>query len=142
MTRPLSIQVLLRAVLLVVLLLGVSCAGGKRVYPVTGKVLYEGKPAAGAVVHFHPQDKSASPPRVPMAEVGADGTFRLTTFAKGDGAPPGRYAVTVFWGMLAKEGEGLDKIYVPGRYLHPATSGLSAEVPSKATELPPFQLTR
>jgi hypothetical protein len=133
---------LLRSTLAGLLLLGASCSGRKSVYPVTGKVLFEGRPAAGAVVQFHPLDKSEKTPVAPLGEVGADGTFRLTTYAQGDGAPAGRYAVTVSWGVPSKGGDGMDRLLVPARYLSPDTSKLTAEVPTEAVELPPFKLTR
>ncbi len=66
--------------------------------PVTGTVTScEGKPAAGGVVVFAPVDnpdvtgrKSGNPGREARGEVGADGTFTLTTI----GIPPRRGAVT------------------------------------------------
>jgi hypothetical protein len=42
------------------LLATASCAAGKRVYPVSGKVLYEGKPAAQAIVKFYAADAPAA----------------------------------------------------------------------------------
>ena len=142
MRPPLSVRLLLRAALAGVLLLGASCSGRKTVYPVTGKVLFEGRPAAGALVQFHPLDKADNTAVVPLGEAGPDGTFRLTSYAHEDGAPAGRYTVTVSWGVPSKGGDGFDRILVPARYLSPATSKLTAEVPAQATELPPLQLTR
>ena len=87
MARTPPPRLLLRGLLAGVLLLGAACSGRKTVYPVTGKVLFEGRPAAGAVVQFHPQDKADSNAVAPLGQVGADGTFRLTTYAHEDGAP-------------------------------------------------------
>jgi hypothetical protein len=112
------------------------------VYPVTGQVLFEGRPAAGAVVQFHPLDQSDKDAPVPVGQVGPDGRFRLTTYVHDDGAPHGRYAVTVFWAVPAKGGDDFDRILVPRRFLNPVTSGLTAEVPERAVELPPFLLTK
>jgi hypothetical protein len=142
MARTLSLRLLAGGLSLGVLLLGASCSGRKTVYPVTGKVLFEGRPAVGAVVQFHPRDQADTKPLVPTGQVGADGSFRLTTYTHEDGAPAGRYAVTVFWGVPAKGGDDYERILVPPRYLSPATSKLTAEVPRQATELPPFQLTK
>jgi hypothetical protein len=124
-----------------VLLLLTSCSGRKTVYPVTGKVLFDGKPAQGAVVHFHPKDKSGKL-IVPVGQVGADGSFRLTSYKQDDGAPAGDYTVTVFWGVPSKGGDDFDRILVPARYISPETSGLTATVADRATELPPFQLMK
>jgi hypothetical protein len=109
---------------------------------VTGKVVFQGRPAAGAVVQFHPQNKSDPTPLVPVGQVGADGSFRLTTYKHEDGAPADRYAVAVFWGVPSKGGDNFDRILVPGRYMNPVTSGLTADVPQHATDLPPFSLTK
>ena len=142
MVRKPSRWLPLRGLLLSALLLVTSCSGSRAVYPVTGKVLFQGRPAVGAVVQFHPQDQSDANPVVPVGQVGADGSFRLTTYAHEDGAPAGRYVITVFWGVPSKGGDDFQRILVPGRYMSPATSGLTAEVPRQATDLPPFQLTR
>src|SRR5262245_17492557 len=65
-------------------------------YPVRGKVLFDGQPAAGARIQFHPVTPSERA-KYPSAKVEADGSFALTTFENKDGAPPGEYLVTVRW---------------------------------------------
>src|SRR5262245_15325321 len=67
--------------------------------PLTGHVSFDGQPAAGATVIFHPLEAPADAPR-PTATVGTDGTFTLGTYQPGDGAPAGEYAVTVEWRKL------------------------------------------
>ena len=76
-----------------------SCGDGRvAVYPAHGKVLDEkGKPAAGAVVTFHPVAPPGGGVEAVSGTVGADGTYRLTTYETGDGAPAGEYVVTVCW---------------------------------------------
>jgi hypothetical protein len=141
MMQHLERSQLSRCLVLSICLLGVSCSGHKRVYPVSGKVLMDGKPAANAQVALHPLDEKAE--RVlPQGQAGPDGTFRLTSYRFEDGAPPGRYAVTVFWGVPSKWGDTYEKILVPGRYLKPETSGLTVDIPAQATELPPLELKR
>ncbi len=84
-------------VLLLAALLGCK-ADPYRLVPVTGMVTScEGKPAAGGVVVFAPIDnpdvtgrKSGNPGREARGEVGADGSFTLTTI----GIPPKAGAVT------------------------------------------------
>lgn len=70
------------------------------VVPAGGKVTYRKTTVpAGALVVFHPADPETEK-RIggkPFAKVGDDGTFRLTTYAEGDGAPPGDYGVTIDW---------------------------------------------
>ena len=87
-----------RLLLLAVPLAVSSCGGGGNQYPVRGQVFYEGQPATGAVVFFHPQDDHAptgdssgghaSMADTPFGKVGPDGSFELTTYGKGRGAPP------------------------------------------------------
>ncbi|MCU0706159.1 MAG: hypothetical protein MUF18_19520 [Fimbriiglobus sp.] len=75
--------------------------------PAGGKVLFGKKkePAAGALVVFHPTDPAFEKKigGKPVGTVGEDGTFTLTTFEQGDGAPEGEYGVTVQWQKKAKE---------------------------------------
>jgi hypothetical protein len=134
-----SLRRLIATLLLGVLLLNLACGGRNSVYPVSGKVLFDGKPAEGAVVQFHPKNKSGKVV-VPVGRVGADGTFRLTSYKQDDGAPAGEYTVTVFWGVPSRGGDDYERILVPPRYLSPETSGLTAVVADHATELEPFQL--
>ena len=146
----------MRLVLLVAPLVLSSCGdGGAKLYLVHGQVFYEGKPASGAVVIFHPQDVPAptatddslghqpSMADMPMGRVGQDGSFELITSNRGRGAPAGRYTVTVLWtapSSAADDSEG--KSYLPSRYGLPALSGLMAEVKEGDNKLPPIQLTR
>lgn len=74
----------------------VGCGGepsAKRepVYPVSGKVTYKSQPVVDADVVFFCKEKNMSS----FAKTGADGTFKLTTYASFDGAPAGKYVVTV-----------------------------------------------
>jgi hypothetical protein len=63
--------------------------------PVEGKLFIAGVPAGNANVYFYPCDPGRQ--RIPVAITAPDGTFRLTTIRPGDGAPAGRYDVTVIW---------------------------------------------
>ncbi len=51
----------------------------KEIYPVRGKVLFEGKSPQGARVVFHPAGNPDPRAILPHAEVGADGTFVMST---------------------------------------------------------------
>jgi hypothetical protein len=75
-----------------------GCGRPAGLYPVSGKVLYKGEPAAGAVVYFHREGPSPVPTStIPFGIADADGSFNLTCDGVGDGCPPGKYAVLVEW---------------------------------------------
>ena len=109
-----------------------------------GQVLYRGKPVAHAQVTFHPiGDPKANLIR-PVGKVDDQGHFTLTTFKDGDGAPAGRYRVTVVWYLAAPARRGSDETftanYLPQRYASIETSGLAATVTPGANDLPAFEL--
>ena len=120
----------------------------KPVFPVSGKVLVDGKPAAHATVILHPVGESGPDVVRPRAQVGPDGTFTVSTYGSGDGAPAGEYAVTVEWWLTnaaAGKGRGDDlppANRLPARYASAASSGLKATVGEGATELEAFRLSR
>ncbi len=80
-----------------------SCGGtAEGLAPVTGKVVCDGQPAAGAVVVFHRQAGEPAPPPsaagvIPSATVGDDGSFTVESASLGRGAAPGKYNVLVQW---------------------------------------------
>jgi hypothetical protein len=124
----------------------VSCGKPARpaVYPVHGQVLdANDKPAVGALVIFHPKGATGGEALKPLGYVDADGTFALTTFTKGDGAPAGEYALTIEWhpppaNPFAKK-ETADQLQ--GRYGDPQTSNLSFTVAQQPDNtIPPIRL--
>lgn len=114
-------------------------------YPVHGKVFFDGRPAAGALVVFHPtRPTDPNIPR-PSGTVRGDGSFSLGTYAPDDGAPPGDYRVAIVWRTApspaaSQKGDITNRL--PDRYGNPQTSQLYAEVKDRPTELEPFKLTR
>src|SRR5438067_12093407 len=105
------------------------------VVPVSGKVLLPGGlPLANAWVVFH----AKSPPgNDASAATEADGSFKLGTFKKDDGAVPGSYVVTVEPHPNAKNPDRR----IPKAYQSEATSPLKVEVTSgNPNDLPPFVL--
>jgi hypothetical protein len=126
-------------------LMGTSCGGRARfpAYPVKGLVRFEGKPVEGARVFFHPREKTASPidSYLPSGIVDADGSFELTTYEEGDGAPVGEYEVTITRRTeQAKSDEDGDDL-IPPLYGSPGTSPLRATVEATTNNLKPFILT-
>ena len=82
-----------------------GCGNPPGLYPVSGTVLHNGEPAAGAVVYFHREGTSATAsPAIPFGIVQDDGRFNLTCDNQGNGCPPGKYAVLVEWRDGAGDG--------------------------------------
>ena len=120
-----------------------ACGGkeaGEAVYPVEGEVFFQGKPAAGATVFFHPAGQPDA--RILSGTVGPDGTFRITTLRKDDGAPAGTYAVTLTWTETVKvndaEQETPDRF--GRRYSDPRRPAATVEVKPGTNRLPRFDL--
>lgn len=112
------------------------------VFPVTGKVVVDGQPAAGAEVTFHPRKAPDAKVPLPVAVAEADGTFHPSTRLAHDGAPAGDYDLTVVWRkstvVQGEEIAGPDLLL--GKYADPAASGLKATVGEGPNELPPIIL--
>jgi hypothetical protein len=127
-------------------LLFASCGNGNRlpVQKVRGQVFVEGKPAARALVVFHPLGDGPVKELRPVGHVAPDGTFTLTTYSEGDGAPAGDYAVTVDWRQPTPPVDGADPgpSLIPARYNSPTASNLKVTVAQGPNDLQAFRLTR
>src|SRR5271166_1754342 len=81
----------------------VSCGGtAAGLSSVSGKLVCNGQPAAGAVLSFQRQSGEAAPDQasanlIPQAVVQADGSFTVETHPLGYGAAPGKYVILVSW---------------------------------------------
>ena len=120
-----------------------SCGRGDRkaIYPVHGKVLFQGKAAEGAQVTLVPLDDDANMPR-PGAQVKRNGSFRLSTYASYDDAPAGSYAVTIVYRSPEKkvDGENAGPDLLRGMYGDARTTPLRIEIKEGPNELEPFNL--
>jgi hypothetical protein len=117
---------------------GVSC-GKNPLYPVSGKVLYQGAPATGAAVFFYRPKAQALDEHLIMGIVQDDGTFELVCGSVGKGAPAGEYAVLIEWKQDAGAGKRrADRLQ--GRYADPKQPRWHALVEEKANHLSPFEL--
>lgn len=118
-----------------------GCSGEKKIptFPVTGKVLTaEGGPIDHALVVLHSQSSNTAAPK-PRGTTTADGSFELSTFNTGDGAPEGRYQVSIErW--LRKDPNESPVNHLPPNLASPATSGIEVEVKSGPNALDPFKL--
>ncbi|WP_165072933.1 hypothetical protein [Paludisphaera rhizosphaerae] len=91
-----------------------STPPGGMTVPVKGIVTYKGKPLAQGTVVFEPDAG-----REAQGEVGPDGSFTLSTFAKDDGAVPGSHRVAV---------KNISKSVLPLKYQNLASSGIEVVV--------------
>jgi hypothetical protein len=138
--RPRLCQSAAAGVALLVMMLVTGCSKEPDllpVHPVTGQVLLDGRPAAGAFVYFHPKTGSGTFP-TPTAKADARGNFSLTTYRAEDGAPLGEYAVTVeLRQVVQKQGEvELGPNVLPPKYSSPKTTSLVANVIEGANSVP------
>jgi hypothetical protein len=108
-------------ILLALVASGCWSAGDDRpaTFPVRGQVLMDGKPAAGARVLLTALGNPTLARLGPHAEVGADGSFRITSFRTGDGAPAGRYLLTLTWPLPPRPGKEVGPDRFKGRYADP-----------------------
>lgn len=148
MPRLLCLRSFGRALTGALALLAASCGdGGPTLYPVSGKVLFNGQPVEGATVVFVPVGSDDATALKPSGAVQTDGSFTLSTYPHGDGAPAGDYVVLVTWyppdaRQRVEEEEEAPTPKLPARYSDAQQSPLKATVRDGPTELEPFQLTK
>ena len=116
------------------------------VFPVSGSLFVANKPAAGAMVTFHPADKLNDPrAQRSFATVEEDGSFHMTTYFPADGVPPGEYVVTLNWpGELPPTAHPteLPPDRLRGRYFSPSKPYTRVTVEEKPNELEPFRISQ
>lgn len=134
---------------------GSGSTGRPTTVPVSGTVLFEGRPVDGAQVTLVPQTPEG---RAAFARTDAQGRFQLMTFTSGDGAIPGSYRVTISkevieGGMSPEQAqEHFQKTgqpppdpkvtnQLPEKYKKPETSGLTATVSESGPNELKFELT-
>ncbi|RUL82960.1 hypothetical protein [Tautonia sociabilis] len=130
------------ALLLLLLLLIAGCGGEDRVplFPATGRVLVDDRPAAGVQVRLHPTDRPDDlDALVPFAVTGEDGGFGLGTFEDGDGAPAGRYRATLYW-PDRPPGPSPPTDRLGGRYDDAGRSPFSVTITEGENTLEPFRV--
>jgi hypothetical protein len=93
--------------------------------PVKGKVTFKGKPLTKGTVTFEPDGEG----RLATGDLQADGTYVLTTYAKGDGTVVGQHKV-----YIKGTGSNPRKELVPQKYTTPQGSKLTADVDADHTE--------
>jgi hypothetical protein len=113
------------------------------VFPVKGKLLADGKPLVNANLVFHPTTplpKDASQ-FLPRGRTNEEGVFTLTTYYENDGAPAGKYRVSVSWrGNQSNLRNEEEAELMPAAYRNPRITSLRAEVQEGENDLPPLEV--
>lgn len=130
----------------VIILMGmiVGCGGEEwhaKAYPASGHITINAAPPEGAVVTLHPIgeqiDKRGSNP---WGIVQSDGSFRLSTYESGDGAPAGDYAVNIRWPLDVTDMSAAMTDRLGGAYLTADRSQWRVTIREEENELPPIVL--
>lgn len=122
----------------------VGCGSQKRLptFPVTGKVLVNGKPAADLFVYFHSTPKKNDQSFIPYAQTDENGDFKFNTFTSGDGVPAGDFLVAFEWreksGAFKNQFQGPDRL--KGKFSKPESSSFKVTITNESTILEPFEL--
>jgi hypothetical protein len=126
------------------LLLLSGCSPGKQMVPVSGRVLYNGKPLDFGTVMLQPERGQPA-----VGAIQPSGAFSLTTYKEGDGAVVGKHRVRITCyepqrsPSLPKNSEiiSLGKPLIPAKYANYATSGLEVEISVGRNEPLVFRLS-
>jgi hypothetical protein len=106
---------------------GSGCKRNPRVVPVSGTILYNGKPLPFGSVMFQPDKGQAA-----VGDVQADGSFKLSSYGPNDGAVPGKHKVSIscYEGHRPGKasGDSLGKLLIPLKYTRFGSSGLTADI--------------
>jgi hypothetical protein len=125
-------------------LLFLSGCGEKwaEVFPVTGTVKYNGQIPVGALIVLLPVAPAAPDAVVPTGTVKDDGTFVITSYESGDGAPAGDYVATIQWYKFNEKLGGSGPNVLPADYSSAKSSPIKVTVNGGGpTEVPPITIS-
>jgi hypothetical protein len=112
------------------------------VFPVSGTLKVDGQAPAGARLVLNSVNPLPAEAVVPTGSVKADGSFVISSYQAGDGAPPGEYVVTVQWFKYDKELGGAGPNVLPEIYSSAKTSPIKVTVNGGGpTTLEPINIT-
>ena len=139
-----------------------GCSGDGRldVTPVRGKVVYKGNGVPQATIIFFPVEpvNEGHKKLRPFAYADANGEFELKTYVAGDGAPPGKYRVSIIAASTGGSGgskkdqpasesgaTALPTVAIPPgvtkKYANVDTAGIEVTIVDGDNNLEPFVLT-
>ncbi len=110
------------------------------VFKTTGRVMWNGSPAGGALVTLHSKAHSLAA----SGRADADGAFTLTTWRLGDGAVAGEHAVSIESIVITGytvDGLPIEVNDMPPKYQNPETSGLTAVISDVSSNVLSFEVT-
>lgn len=116
-----------------------GCKQNPDVVPVSGTVLYNGKPLPFGIIMFQPEAGQAA-----QGEIQSDGSFQLSSYGPNDGAVPGRHKISIrcFSRQASADGGGSPgRLLIPQKYTRFGTSGLTAEIAAGPNEPIVLELT-
>ncbi|MCI0334577.1 MAG: hypothetical protein L0228_15275 [Planctomycetes bacterium] len=76
----------------------------------------------------------------PTGTVKDDGTFTITSYEPGDGAPHGEYVATVEWFKYDEKLGGAGSNVIPQKYTSAKTSPIKVNVNGGPTDIPPIAI--
>ncbi len=140
--RRVSARLVLGVALAPALLTASGCGESwAEVFPVSGSVKFNGQVPTGARIVLHPVTPPGPDAVAPIGRVGDDGSFKITSYESGDGAPPGEYVATIQWFQIDKDGNVGPNV-IPAEYADAKTSPLKVTVKGGGpTQLEPFTIT-
>jgi hypothetical protein len=122
-----------------------SCGGPTEkkvpVFPVTGKVSFQGQAAEGAQVILHPQGHTLPERHAAIGTVKKDGSFAVSIYGAGEGITPGDYVATLQWNKVNEAGSPGPNV-LPPEYAKVETSPIKVTVKSGRNELPPIEINQ
>lgn len=118
-----------------------GCAPGNpwdATHPVSGSIEYKGKSIENAELTLFTLDQSAPDTVRPKGKTGADGKFVLGTYTQNDGAPIGKYKVTVVRNEISVSRDTIvaKPNDLPQKYANLSSTDLEVEITAGQNELP------
>ncbi|GIW98619.1 MAG: hypothetical protein KatS3mg111_1952 [Pirellulaceae bacterium] len=111
-------------------------------HPAQGRITINGSPPVGAVITLYPTGgKVDTRNSTPWALVEEDGSFTLSTYELGDGAPAGAYKLTVRWPVDVTDMSAALTDRLQGAYSRPERSQWTVTIEEGENQLPPIEIT-
>ena len=108
--------------------------------PAEGHVTINGEPPEGALVHLYPAGEQIDiRGSRPWGMVEADGSYTLSTYEPGDGAPVGEYIFTITWPVDPSTPSPTDRLGYA--YSRPEQSEHRVTVVEGESEVEPIEMT-